>query len=227
MLKKLFTRAKDAWKIKFEHEPNWTIHFLPEPRERVRELVGDEGKRLNLATRSDYGPFFRFAGTSGFRLEECIPRWPEVDWEAGQIRKPGKGDRLVTTPITSIIREILWPLRGDHAEFVFTYVAKRTRDGRIKGRRYPVTYSGVKTEWRRLRKRTGVQDFRFHDFRHDVGTKVLRQTGNLKLVQKVLNHGDIKVTTKYAHVLDRDVADAMEDFGKSRNKARTRSRKAG
>ena len=47
---------------------------------------------------------------------------------------------------------------------------------------------------------------RFHDFRHDFGTKLLRATGNLKLVQRALNHANIKTTTRYAHVLDDQVA---------------------
>ena len=113
-------------------------------------------------------------------------------------------------PITSTIREILWPLRGDHPEAVFTYVAQRTRDGREEGERYPLTISGVSTEWRRLRKRSGVVGFRFHDFRHNFGSKLLRSTGNLKLVQRAMNHSDIRTTTRYAHVLDDDVAEALE-----------------
>jgi integrase len=96
----------------------------------------------------------------------------------------------------------------------------------VKGQRYPLTYSGVKTAWRRLRKRAGVTGFRFHDFRHDVGTKLLRQTGNLKLVQKALNHANIKTTTRYAHVMADEVADAMEALQKSRKKSRTTVRKA-
>lgn len=209
VLKKLFTRAK-AWGVRFDREPNWKMHWLPEPQERVRELVGDEGDRLEEATRGDYAPFFAFARASGLRLNECLLKWSEIDWGARQIRKPGKGGKLVTVPITSAIREILWPLQGHHPEHVFTYVALSTRPGRVRGQRYPVTYQGVKTAWRRLRKAAGVQGFRFHDFRHDVGTKLLRQTGNLKLVQRALNHADLKTTAKYAHVLDSEVAEAME-----------------
>jgi integrase len=132
----------------------------------------------------------------------------------------------VAVPITSAIRVILWPLRGHHREHVFTYVAMRTHGGRVKGQRYPLTYSGAKIVWRRLRKRAGVTGFRFHDFRHDIGTKLLRQTGNLKLVQKALNHADIKTTTKYAHVLTDEVAAALEQLQQSRKKSRTMSRKA-
>jgi integrase len=139
--------------VKFEHEPTWKKHMLKEPQERVRELVGDEGNRLEEATRTDYAPFFQFARASGLRLRECLLRWPEVDWDSRQIRKAGKGGKLVTVPITPSIRAILWPLRGQDPEHVFTYVAQRTRGGRLNGQRYPLTYSGVKIVWRRLRKR--------------------------------------------------------------------------
>ncbi len=57
---------------------------------------------------------------------------------------------------------------------------------------------------------------RFHDLRHDFGTKLLRETGNLKLVQKAMNHATITTTTRYAHVLDDEVADAMERVSKLR-----------
>ena len=49
-----------------------------------------------------------------------------------------------------------------------------------------MTLAGVKTRWRRMRADAGIADFRFHDFRHDFATKLLRDTGNLKLVQKAL-----------------------------------------
>lgn len=237
VLKKLFTRAK-AWGVRFDHEPNWKMHWLAEPQERVRELVGDEADRIEAATRDDYGPFFAFARASGLRLKECLLKWSEVDWGARRIRKPGKGGKLVTTPITNAIREILWPLQGHHPEHVFTYEAVSTRPGRVRGQRYPITYQGVKTAWRRLRRTAGVQGFRFHDFRHDVGTKLLRQTGNLKLVQRALNHADLKTTAKYAHVLDSEVADALDTLhreqrpsrngrSESREKSRSSRRKQG
>jgi integrase len=174
--------------------------------------------------RSDYEPFFAFARASGMRLEECLLRWSEVDWTTERITKRGKGGKLVTLPITSTVRAILEPLRDHHPEYVFTYTAQRTREGRVQGRRYPITYSGIKTAWRRLRKRAGVTGFRFHDFRHDFGTKLLRQTGNLKLVQRALNHADIKTTTRYAHVLDKEVEAAMEAVAESRGKSRGKLR---
>ena len=52
------------------------------------------------------------------------------------------------------------------------------------------------------------------------GRRLLRETGNLKLVQRALNHADIKTTARYAHVLDEEVAEAIERIAKSRNLSR-------
>lgn len=227
VLKKLFTRAKRAWKVRLDNEPAWKEYALKESEEHVRELIGDEGERLDDAIRDDYLPFLRFTAASGLRLRGCVfLRWSEVHWDTGQIQITGKGGKPETVPIASEIRAILWPLRAHDKERVFTYVAVRTRQGRVKGQRYPLTYNGAKTTWKRARKKAGVIGFRYHDYRHDIGTKVLRKTGNLKLVQKTLNHRNIKTTLRYAHVYDADVVAALDQLSESRTQSRTRPRKA-
>jgi integrase len=230
-LRKLFTHAK-LWGVRFEHEPKWSKHLLAVPDECVRELSDDEAERIAAVMRDDLVPFFAFACASGLRLKECLLKWSEVLWPTavrrGQIVKLGKGGARVTVPITSEIREILLPLQGHHPEHVFTFVADRTtNDGRVKGKRYPLTYAGVQSYWKRLRKRSGVVGFRIHDYRHDFATKLLRHSRNLRLVQRALNHKDIKTTMRYAHVLDEEVAEAMESAAESRSKSRSRLREVG
>src|SRR5262249_22972209 len=163
-LRKLFTRCK-LWDVRFDHEPKWSKHLLKVPVERVRELSDDEADKLAAVMRDDYRPFFDFARASGLRLNECLLKWSEV--EGKQIVKLGKGGKRIAVPITSEIADILRPLRGHHPEFVFTYVCERGEHGRTRGERYPLTYGGVQTYWRRLRKHSGVVGFRFHDYRHD------------------------------------------------------------
>lgn len=227
VLQRLFTFAK-AEKVVFENEPEWEKLLLSEPVERVRELKIEEAAALDQAMRVDYGPFFDFVRASGMRLKECVTlRWSEVDFGTRQIVRTGKGGRRVVFPITPAVREILFPLHGQHPEFVFTYVAVygNKRLGRVRGHRYSLTYTGAKSAWQRLRASSGVTGFRFHDFRHDFGTKLLRDSGNLKLVQKAMNHKDIKSTMRYAHVLDEDVAVAVERLDESRKKSRNKTHK--
>ena len=71
-----------------------------------------------------------------------------------------------------------------------------------------------------------MEDFRFHDFRHDFATKLLRETGNLKIVQWALNHAEIQSTARYAHVGDKELAEALEALHESRNTSRNKVRKA-
>jgi len=228
LLRRLFTRAKEVWGIRFDHEPIWRKHVLKEPSERVRELHEDEAERLDAVIRDDYAPLFDFVRATGQRKTECFTlRWSEVNWETRQIKRRGKGGREITVPITDTIREILWPLRGHHPDRVFTYVVQRTQRGKVRGERHPVTEDGLDTRWRRTRVAAGLTDFRFHDFRHDFATKVLRETGNLKLVQRALNHSDIKTTARYAHVLDEDIAVALDRVQKSRKKSRSAKLKVG
>ena len=202
------------------------LELLPEPEERVRELHDDEAAAFDDAMRADYEPFFDFVRASGLRQKECVTlKWSEVNFGTKQIVRIGKGDKRVVFPIADSIREILFPLQGQHPEFVFTYVAVygNKRLGIVRGQRYRLTLSGTKSRWQRMRAKAGVKDFRFHDYRHDFGTKLLRDCGNLELVQKAMNHTDIKSTLRYAHVNDKEIAAAVERVAKSREKSRGRA----
>uniref|UniRef100_UPI0037511B05 tyrosine-type recombinase/integrase n=1 Tax=Cypionkella sp. TaxID=2811411 RepID=UPI0037511B05 len=58
----------------------------------------------------------------------------------------------------------------------------------------------------------GIEDFRFHDLRHTFASRLLRLTGNLKLVSRLLGHTQIETTMRYAHVLDEDLRTGLEGY---------------
>lgn len=242
LLRAIFSRAKGHWDRVFPREPKWGKHLLKEPKERVRYLDEHEAQALDDAFagkhertnkhqrknyRTDYELWFRFARITGLRRNETLIKWSNVNVFAKRITTIGKGGKEVTTPITPAVQDILDQCKGHHDEYVFTYVCKRPREGQRRGTRYPITPEGAKTQWRRLVKRAKVENFRFHDIRHDVATKLLRKTGNLKLVQRALNHSDIKTTVKYAHVLDDEVAAALHDISTPTKIPTTDMKKAG
>lgn len=220
-LRRIMNRARDAWDVPVG-KVAWGMHLLPEPKERVRELREHEETALNQAIRDDYLPALGFFVVSGCRLKEVVAlKWKDIDWGARTISIMGKGDKPDVIPLTSELRSILWPLSGHHPEHVFTYVAQRSRTIQKthrmieKGKRYPITYEGLKTTWRR-QGAPAVDDFRLHDTRHTAATRLLREGGNLKLVQRLLRHEDIATTAKYAHAQDEDLRAAMEAVSKSR-----------
>jgi len=85
-----------------------------------------------------------------------------------------------------------------------------------KGRRYPFTLQGWQRKWKKALQDAGIEDYTFHDNRHTKATRMLRSSGNLRAVQKLLNHTDIRTTARYAHALEDDVRNAML-AGESRN----------
>jgi integrase len=128
---------------------------------------------------------------------------------------------IASIPISDAIRALLFPLQGQHPVYVFAYVAQRRSKDRTKGKCYPIAREGLKSEWRRSKMDASLIDYRFHDNRHTAATLVLKATGNLKIVQRLLRHSDIATTSKYAHVMDEDVRRAMDAAEKSRTKSRT------
>jgi integrase len=216
LLRKIFMRARRKWGARFANEPDWKDHRLKERGEVVRELKADEEARLAVALPEGYRDLWRFALASGLRLAECFLQWEQIDWTARTITVIQKGRRQHVIPLTAEMIAIIAPQRGRHSVYVFTYVCQRGAEGRKRGERYPVSYEGMKTVWRRCRGQAGVSDMRWHDHRHTVAGRLIRRTGNLKAAQKLLGHADISTTARfYAHVDMDDLRNLMEGGGRS------------
>ena len=210
LLRKLFTRARKNWKQRFELEPDWKQHRLKERGEVVRELKAHEEDGFAEALGEGYRDLWRFALASGLRLAECFLQWHQIDWSQRTVTVIQKGKRSHSIPLTAEMVAIISPQRGQHSQWVFTYVCRRSSKTRVKGERYPVSYEGMKTAWRR-RKAAIAPDMRFHDNRHTTATRLIRRTGNLKAAQKLLGHADIATTARfYAHVDMDDLRELME-----------------
>lgn len=226
-LRRVLNRAATVWEQDLPRI-SWRDHLLTPPRLRERELSPDEQARIFAGLRPDYHAIVAFALASGVRIAGCVKlQWSDVDWGNRSIAIRGKGERDYTIPLSIEMRAILWPLQGRHPSKVFTYVAQRTRDGRRKGEFHPVTMNGLTTEWRRMKVDIDLDDYTFHDNRHTRATRLLRKTGNLKMVQKLLGHSRIETTARYAHVTDADLMQALdaEAETKAPRTARPRTRR--
>lgn len=226
LMRKLLTHARKKWKIALPHEPEWKVHRLREAGEKVREMkAGAQEDGIAEALGAGYRDLWRFAVASGLRLAECFLSWDQIDWETETVTVTQKGNRQHTIPMSRDMRAIISSCRGQNDQFVFCYKAQRTRgkggDLRERGKFYPVTYEGMKTEWRRKVQEALDIDLRFHDMRHTRATRTLRKTGNLKVVQRLLGHADIATTASYyAHVTMDDVRAALDGDTESRQKPR-------
>jgi len=217
-LRELILRAAKVWKVKV-NDIDWSQHLLPEKGERVREAsIGEESKIMGELERG-YDVAVRFAFLSGCRRMEILGLgWAQVDFFGKTFTVTGKGNKVRIIPMSQAIFELLWDERNHHKEKVFTFVAKRTlkKPEYVRGERYPLTESGLKSAMRRAVADAGVENFRFHDTRHTAATRILRAS-NLRVAQKLLGHTDIKTTTKYAHAMMEDVRSALDAMSATEN----------
>lgn len=230
VIRKVMTRARRTWGVEVR-QIDWRNHMLREPEERVREMSESEEVALFAALRPDYAPIVRFALLSGCRMQECLDlTWRNIDLQHRQMRIKGKGSKTRTVPISDDLRDLLQSARtvtdrvpqADDA--VFTYVVQRA-DHAPRGSRLPIEREGLKVTFRRAVTKAQLVDLHFHDLRHTRATRLLRATGNLRLVKDLLGHEDMKTTLKYAHVTTDDLLNAMNATEKAAKPIDTKANK--
>src|SRR5581483_9196488 len=93
-------------------------------------------------------------------------------------------------PLSDRAIAILGRRCGDHREG-WVFPSKRAKSGHL-------TTMAVK--FRQARKKAGLsEDLVLYCGRHDFGTRVLKKTGNLKLVMQTMGQKDVKTAMKYQH----------------------------
>jgi site-specific recombinase XerD len=80
--------------------------------------------------------------------------------------------------------------------------AKRTSPGSLV---FPSPQTGNKmgdcrTSWENLVKAANVENFRWHDMRHDFASQLVMKGVDLNTVRELMGHADLKMTLRYAHL---------------------------
>lgn len=169
-------------------------------------------------TRYDSGlknkAMVRFMLEDGLRVSEvCNLTLADIDMTTCRVTiRDGKGgkDRQVWMP-------------DDLRDLVGEWLERRpeTADGEPDWL-FP-TRNGTRTDPRSVRRtvktyaeKAGIDwfdDVSPHTLRHTFATNLLRETGNIRLVQKALGHSDVSTTMIYTHIVDEELEDAMKNLG--------------
>ena len=70
-------------------------------------------------------------------------------------------------------------------------------------------YRGIRKSFKTALEQAGIQNFRFHDLRHTVGTRLVAGGSDLQTVKEYLAHSDLKTTQRYLHPVNENMQKAV------------------
>ncbi len=68
----------------------------------------------------------------------------------------------------------------------------------------PITgkpYSNIMKSFKKALRAANIENFRFHDLRHTVATRLVEKGIDLVVVKEILGHSKIDTTLRYAHAV--------------------------
>jgi integrase/recombinase XerC len=134
----------------------------------------------------------------GLRLAEvCALRWNQLDLQAGEARVLGKGSKTRVLPIGSQALQALLALRLDSGAAPDSDAPVFA--GRAAGS--PLSLRGVQARIKVLARRQGVwKNVYPHLLRHSYASHILESSADLRGVQELLGHADLRTTQIYTHL---------------------------
>jgi integrase len=220
-MRRLLRRARKAWKLPIDLEQfDWGALLYEEPAERNRELGTEEEIGLWNKLREDYGAIIEMYIISGRRRSDWIILKEKIDRTAGIAKFPTRKRKQtgeIAVELTERELQIIneeWD-KAPECPYVFTYEVKFGKD---KGKRKPITATGLRRVTDGAFKAAGIKDFRRHDFRHTFAARAGRAAkGDPFVLMQGMDHQDISSTARYRHVLKSEVTKMRSEVRTSRN----------
>ena len=143
---------------------------------------------------SDYlTPLVLLAKNTGMRRGELFNlRWENVTLDERRLTVVGAKTKSSQTRHISLNTEATKVLKS--------WQKQTSTQGLVFPSEKGTPLTNIKNSWTGLLKLARVQDFRFHDLRHDFASKLVMAGTPLNTVRDLLGHTDIKTTLRYAHL---------------------------
>lgn len=181
----------------------WTKYRLKEPDGRNRVFTDAEMAAWRDALPEWHRPIFDFLARYGARLDEAFFPPADVNVEEGEVTfRDTKNGRDHTIPLLDEDRKALAARKGRAVAAGLPTIWFREVEGELA----PIHWRAFQSASKEALDAAGIMDAKpAHDLRHHAATILLRETGNLKLVQELLNHKSITSSARYAHANKSDL----------------------
>jgi integrase len=133
-------------------------------------------------------------------------KWGDIDFftRTMTIRPDNdKPEKTLQLPMNAIVNETLAAWKGQNSP---------SGDDALV---FPSPVSGgelnnVKKSWATVLKEAGIENFRWHDMRHDFASQLVMKGVDLNTVRELMGHADMKMTMRYAHLAPSSKLRAVE-----------------
>ncbi|MEW6675413.1 MAG: site-specific integrase [Nitrospirota bacterium] len=201
-LKHMYTKALEWGYLK--RNPAKEVKLLKQPPGRLRYLEREEINNLLDACAPHLRPIIVAGLNTGMRKGEILNlKWSDVDLKNRRITLTNtKNNEIRIIPINDTFYQELINLKDNsQGEYVFCNAKKKP-------------FSDIKKAFVSALKRAGIKDFRFHDLRHTFGSHLVMKGVDLRTVQQLLGHKDIKMTMRYSHLSPGHLQEAVVKLDK-------------
>lgn len=212
ILSNLFSVAIKEWRMGLVYNP-CTIIRKPKPApSRFRRLKADEEQRLFEAIDAHSNPMLswvaRIALETGMRSSEITSlRRSQVNLaKRVVILHETKNDEPREVPLSDVALTVLrdalsHPVRPIDTDLIFF-----GEPGRKDKKRKPYVFEKM---WGQAKQRAGISDFRFHDLRHEAGSRLAEGGMDARKIAAILGHKDLKMAMVYVNLYGRDLVDEV------------------
>lgn len=149
---------------------------------------------LGCITNNKHRTMIALAYGAGLRVSELVAlRTGNVDFQEGILfiyEGKGKKDRITILP-ESLRDDLEFSAQGKATN---DYLFASERGGKLSSRSIQQVFS------RAIKKAGITKPASFHSLRHSFATHILEQGTDLRLIQKLLGHANIRTTQRYTHV---------------------------
>lgn len=143
----------------------------------------------------------------GLRSNEVLElELGDVDFAEAKVRVRGKGGRERALPLPDVLAETLRrylslerPARSTAPQLFLVLQGPR--------RGQPMTAAGLRSLFRRRRRRPDLRAANAHRFRHTFGADMTRAGVRLPILQRLMGHADLKTTLGYVRLSLTDIAE--------------------